>query len=474
MSLSDAASREALLVSYLSTLIGFNSVSDRSNLEIAAWLRSVVEPLGFRIIEQHHTNEAGVRKVNLLCAIGPQTGEALIFAGHTDTVPPGDLTRWTATAGEPWQATLHEGKLYGLGASDLKGGIACTLALAHLLPKLTLRKEVILLYTFDEEVGLLGVRELLAGRVLDPQGKLVVLVEPTYNLVVLSEKGYLALDVDLPKREAAPVQGRLMRLTTLGKEAHSGRPHQGDNAIRRMGAVLEEVFLAAPSAKLVDIGGGVARNSVAGGCWALLDLAEQDLPTLREWTVAYAPHLQLTEEPAREGLHSSRRALDEIAQLIPHFTKFEARLCRAEQDERFDPPYAAFNIGRVYSQEQGWRFEIDARPIPCQSTRETGAQLLDHLRALGIEVRTTVIFDDIEPFATPESSPFRQRFNDLHDPLGKAAYTEAGAFAPAGFDCVIIGPGNTLVHRPNEMIEVSALLRGLEVYERVVREICVE
>ncbi|WP_407965540.1 succinyl-diaminopimelate desuccinylase [Bartonella sp. C271] len=85
---------------------------------------------------------------NLYAKIGSE-GPHLMFAGHSDVVPPGELENWTYP---PFEGVISEGKLYGRGAVDMKGGIACFVAaLARFLEKNTLKGKVSFLITGDEE-----------------------------------------------------------------------------------------------------------------------------------------------------------------------------------------------------------------------------------------------------------------------------------------------------------------------------------
>ncbi|CDO46081.1 succinyl-diaminopimelate desuccinylase [Bartonella henselae] len=85
---------------------------------------------------------------NLYAKMGKE-GPHLMFAGHTDVVPPGDLENWKYP---PFEGVIDQGKLYGRGAVDMKGGIACFVAaLARVLEKRTIKGRVSLLITGDEE-----------------------------------------------------------------------------------------------------------------------------------------------------------------------------------------------------------------------------------------------------------------------------------------------------------------------------------
>lgn len=90
------------------------------------WLGGVLEEAGFAV-ERPRFSQAGTPDIdNLYARIGTRA-PYLLFAGHTDVVPPGDLARWRHG---PFAGTVENGILYGRGAVDMKGGIACMLAAA--------------------------------------------------------------------------------------------------------------------------------------------------------------------------------------------------------------------------------------------------------------------------------------------------------------------------------------------------------
>ncbi|HCP79950.1 MAG TPA: acetylornithine deacetylase, partial [Pusillimonas sp.] len=111
-------------------------------------------------------------------------------SGHTDVVPV-DGQNWTVA---PFNLSEKEGRLYGRGTADMKGFIACVLAAVPLFLAKPLRKPIHLVFSYDEEVGCLGVRPMLAElekRKNKPQ--LCLVGEPTLMQPVLGHKGKLAM-----------------------------------------------------------------------------------------------------------------------------------------------------------------------------------------------------------------------------------------------------------------------------------------
>ncbi len=144
-----SASRELL-----QTLVGFDTTSRESNLQLIEFVRDYLA--GFGVSSQLVYNEER-SKANLFASVGPVELPGIVLSGHTDVVPV-DGQPWTVP---PFELTERDGKLFGRGTADMKGYIACVLALAPALVAAPLRMPVHIALSYDEEVGCLGVRSLL-------------------------------------------------------------------------------------------------------------------------------------------------------------------------------------------------------------------------------------------------------------------------------------------------------------------------
>ncbi|MBI3989200.1 MAG: M20 family metallopeptidase [candidate division NC10 bacterium] len=203
------------------------------------------------------------RRANLLCRI-PGSGEkpALIMSGHLDTVPFGH---------EPWEhhplsAVIADGKIYGRGASDMKGGNAAMIAAAHAVLRtgVPLQGDLILALTAGEEVDSVGAATLIRNGELKRIGALIV-AEPSNLQTYTAEKGALWLEA-----------------LTKGKAAHGSSSHLGKNAITPMADFILKVLrlklphhshpiLGGPSLNVATIEGGFKTNVVPDHCRLTLD-----------------------------------------------------------------------------------------------------------------------------------------------------------------------------------------------------------
>jgi len=202
---------------WLTRLIAFDTVSRHSNLALINDVKSYCEQLGLTV--DLTFNEAQT-KANLFVTV--PAGEnadiinnGLVLSGHTDVVP----VEEQAWSSEPFTATIRGDKLYGRGACDMKGFIACALTVLPQAVKLSnngqLRRPLHLALSFDEEVGCLGAPLILAdlkARGITPD--YCIVGEPTNMAMVVAHKGIA-----------------VYRCRVHGKSAHSSLTAQGVNAI---------------------------------------------------------------------------------------------------------------------------------------------------------------------------------------------------------------------------------------------------
>jgi acetylornithine deacetylase len=201
--MSEVSSRELL-----ERLIGFATVSRDSNLELIAFIRHYLAELG---VESELFYNPERTKANLFATIGPRDRGGVVLSGHTDVVPV-DGQAWTV---EPFRLTERDGRVYGRGTADMKGFIASVLAAVPVFLKRTLKLPVHLAFSYDEEVGCLGVRPMLAELEKRPHKPHLCLIgEPTELKPVLGHKGKLA-----------------MRCQVKGAACHSAYAPYGVNAI---------------------------------------------------------------------------------------------------------------------------------------------------------------------------------------------------------------------------------------------------
>lgn len=223
----------------LARLIRCPSVTPAEGGALSA-LQQMLEPLGFAV-ERPTFSEAGTPDVeNLYARLGSE-GPHLMFAGHTDVVPPGDAAAWSYP---PFAAEVSEGRMYGRGAVDMKGGIACFVAAVarHVAAHGRKKGSVSLLVTGDEEgPALNGTAKLLdwaAAR--GERWDAAIVGEPTNpeavgDAIKIGRRGSLS-----------------GTLTVRGRQGHAAYPQLADNPVRGLVTLVEALIHPAFDAGTAD------------------------------------------------------------------------------------------------------------------------------------------------------------------------------------------------------------------------------
>jgi len=195
------------------TLVGYDTTSRDSNLALIDWIRDYLEGHGFAATL---TFDDDRRKANLFATLAAVDGNAttggIVLSGHTDVVPV-DNQPWES---DPFIVTARDGRLYGRGVTDMKSFSACGLAFVPEFVRRGVRKPLHFALSYDEEVGCIGVRRLIADIVARGVRPAACIVgEPTGMELVVAHKGKKA-----------------WRCRVRGFEAHSSLTPSGVNAVQ--------------------------------------------------------------------------------------------------------------------------------------------------------------------------------------------------------------------------------------------------
>ena len=243
----------------LADLIGFPTVSADGNLELIAYAGAALTALG---IHTRTTLDATGSKANLFATIGPDVPGGVVLSGHTDVVPADG--EWTD---DPFTAVERDGLIYGRGTCDMKGFIACALAMAPAFAEARLTRPIHFAFTYDEEVGCFGARALMAALAeWEVKPATCIIGEPTSMRIIEGHKG-------------------CYEYTTAftGIPGHASQPDRGVNAIEYAARFLaklaetgEAMKARAPSGSVFSppwttlqpgvIRGGTARNVIPDAC----------------------------------------------------------------------------------------------------------------------------------------------------------------------------------------------------------------
>jgi acetylornithine deacetylase len=212
----------------IQALVQINTVSHNSNLALIHFVRDELLKVG---VPSRLTYNADKTKANLFATLGQGKPAGIILSGHTDTVP-WDGQNWSV---DPLSAAIRDGRLYGRGSCDMKGFIGMALAHAGDFLNSAAPFAVHLALSYDEEVGCMGVRELIADmKDAGVQPLACIVGEPTSMVPAIAHKGVYRY-----------------KCCVRGKEAHSSLTPQSVNAIEMAARVI---------GKLRDMADGFEAN----------------------------------------------------------------------------------------------------------------------------------------------------------------------------------------------------------------------
>jgi acetylornithine deacetylase len=283
-------------IEILEALVGFDTTSHKTNLPLIGWIESYLDRCG---VAHERIPDRTAAKANLWATIGPSGTPGYILSGHTDVVPV-DGQSWS---NDPFRLTERDGRLIGRGATDMKGFLACCLAAVPAMTARPLAQPIHLAISYDEEVGCVGVRDLIARLKTAPVKPAGCFVgEPTQMGVVVGHKGKRSIIV-----------------TVHGQTCHSSLAPQGVNAVEyaarlivKIRDIAERLARDGRRDPLYDVPyttghtgvvhGGTALNIVPDHCvfeFEFRSIAADDIDALVDEVVAYARE---TLEPAMRAV----------------------------------------------------------------------------------------------------------------------------------------------------------------------------
>ena len=389
--------------------VSFASVSRDSNLPLIEWTRARLEGYG---IECRLTYDDSGKKANLWATLPAADGETriggLVLSGHTDVVPV-DGQPWNT---DPFAAQVIGDRLYGRGVTDMKGFGASVLMMVPELLRRKLKRPVHLAYSYDEEVGCIGVRRLIADMTAQgyrPAGCIVG--EPTGMQVVIAHKGKHAY-----------------KTSVRGFEAHSSLTPLGVNAVEiacefvaHLKSIQRRLIANGPFDPIYDvphttvhtgvIAGGTALNIIPRDCDVSWEIRHHHLDSpdaLFAEAKAYADSLI----PAMRAVAADTGITHELKSVLPGFA--------TEADS-----------------------EVARLCFRCVDT-DTGS-------------------DDGKNVGTGAQG------------AGKVSFgTEASLFHQAGVPTIVCGPGHIAqAHQPNEWVTLEQLAQCERFLRRLADELCV-
>ncbi|MBP7564417.1 MAG: acetylornithine deacetylase [Burkholderiaceae bacterium] len=290
----------------LAALLAFPSITRQSNLDLIHWARKLLESHGITCQLVH--DETGT-KANLFASVGPADQAGVMLSGHTDVVPV-EGEHWTVA---PFDATVKDGRIFGRGAADMKGFVACALSAMIEAASRPLKRPLQLALSYDEEIGCVGVRRLLDLLESMPSRPMLCVVgEPTSMRVAVGHKGKMAMRAVCCGREAhSSLAPTVLNAIHLACDfAHDLRKEQA--SLQTFGAHDGDYDIPYTTIHVGLFNGGTALNIVPNRCtidFEVRHLASDDPAVLAE-------RLQELASQRVRRLHDAQRPEADIALTI--------------------------------------------------------------------------------------------------------------------------------------------------------------
>ena len=304
----------------LSELIKFQTVSGTSNLALIEYCEKILSKVG---ASSFRTSDEAKKRFNLFSTVsgkGKVNGNGIILSGHTDVVP-ASAKEWSS---DPFVSKEKNNKVYGRGTCDMKGFIACSLALAPYFASQNLKKPIHFSFTYDEETACQGapvmIKELKKRNL---NCSVCIVGEPTNMKAVQAHKGCYEYSTYF-----------------TGLAGHGSAPDKGVNAVEYASRYINKLMelrkelkkmepknsLFTPPYSTLQIGGirgGLARNVIADQCtvdWEMRPVIPEDGKFVNNNIEAYVKNILL---PEMKKVYPKANIEKEIIGEIIGFTKEE-------------------------------------------------------------------------------------------------------------------------------------------------------
>ena len=297
------------LITLTRKLLSFNNINPPGNEEeIARFAGSLLTEHGFTV----KLSEFEKGRLHLVAEKGLSTLKPpVVLSGHFDTVPLGN-NKWSK---DPFAGEITDGKIWGRGSSDMKGGVAAMiLAAIEAFRDEAPAGGVRLVFTAAEELGCIGIGQLM--RTIDDPGQAsaIIVGEPTSNLPAIGHKGAIYLNA-----------------VTTGKTAHSSMPQLGDNAIYKAAESIlkardfkfeteKDPLLGFPTINVGKMSGGLNINSVPDHAEFTIDIR----------TTSKTDHKRIVKKLADELGNEVK--IEVLVDMTPVFTNEEDQFVKLAYD----------------------------------------------------------------------------------------------------------------------------------------------
>lgn len=416
---------------WIERIIKIDSITDKSNEAVVSFLIPLLKESGLKVEEQKVV-ENGITFKNLLAYNETLDSHNLIALNtHLDTVSFGSKDDWTKTDCDPFKATRVRDRIYGLGTADVKLDFLCKIWAARLARPW--KRPFVLVGTYGEERGLIGIQKLFEAKKIKP--KFALVGEPSDLELIYAHKGHVIVTLSLALKAEPPSP---FQKSWKGKSAHSSTPHLGNNALLKG---LTEIFKHGRG--IVSLSAGTGGNSVPDYCTAVL-------------------------------CENKNETSQQLFSFIHDLKELERDL-RKRKDARFSPSHCTLSLNHALSRDGKLFLTFDIRPLPDTNLES----LRKRVEALASDNRMKIESLSIDqPLKGHKNGRFIVEAAHHLKEAGakvvkktKASSTEAALYSANGAEAIVFGPGISVgnVHRPNEFNSLRQISVATKFYASLLK-----
>ena len=436
--------------------IAIDSSPTNGTGEICQFVETLALNLGFYVHRDDNV-QRGIEQANVICSTRPvEVHTDLILQTHLDTVDPGSFALWDKTGRNPFHASIHQGKIFGLGAVRTKLDFLCKLYAAKNFLKMEPKKSFAVVGTYGAEAAMQGAIHLIRHKILKP--KMALIGEPTNFDVTYAGKGMANVEITIPfteeerecrihhdTGESQSTQSKIFR----GVAAHSALPDKGVNALEKLFDFLRQL---PDQLLLLDIDGGTNHNTIPTQA-----VLEFDIYPLRE-----------------KSLNQKIVNIFEMIKVLQSdFNKFP--------DPDFHPPTTTFNIGMARTFSDHFKL-MGCVNWPAAIDEDIYRQWMEKLETQCKNVGASFQVRDFKkPFHTAKEGEFSravlevvQSVNPDSNLTTQPVTNEANVFSKFNVESLVFGPGvrDENAHTPEESIAMEDLEKAVQIYQKIIEKLC--
>lgn len=427
--------------------MALESTPAHGNLAAAEFVGTLCTEAGLHVELQRESLE-GIDQCNVIAR--PAEGmpdKEILFQTHLDTVEGGHFSHWTKTQSNPFNASIYNDVLYGLGAADAKLDFLCKIEAAREMAGKKMKTPFVLVGTFGSQTGMTGAIKLIRRKKINATH--AVIGEPTEMRLVNAAKGFANLEISIPFSQEEYDYRRSHDLQeSASSQSRIFSAKAGDNAIMKM---FEYIAHLPEGIAVMDLNGGINFHSV--------------------------PSQSVLEIDTVAGFKDP--ILPKISRLYTSLREVEASMMEF-REEGFDPPHPTANMGmiRTFDTEVRILGTVRLPPSVDDSAYQGWMNKLENaVKSVGATFR---VKDYRKGFNTRESDFVRGAQAvlsglGLNSTLAKAARaSEASVFSRHGIECLMFGPGQSVGNSqsPNESVKIGDLNTASAFYKQLMERFC--